>query len=143
MIPSVLPSTVRPTPPLSRLACQRPCFRLSACCGRPRIRLRIRPQVISTVGAPKLDVPQKVMPRSAQAAASMPRLRSPVVISSFRLGSFSISARGKGVRSRIARMPSKGSRRATSLAESVRVSRNAIFSISGSPCQASAFSVTP
>jgi len=59
-------------------------------------------QATSTVGAGSaLRVPQTTMPRSVQAATSMERLRPPVVMTSFRFGSFSISARGSAMRSRI------------------------------------------
>ena len=57
---------------------------------------RISPQVRSTVGLPKLGVPQTVMPRSAQAATSTERLRAAVVISRRRFGRRSISGAREG-----------------------------------------------
>ena len=52
-------------------------------------------------------VPHTTMPRSFAAATSIEALRMPVVIRSFRSGSFSITARGKAVRSRMAQTMSK------------------------------------
>ena len=62
---------------------------------------------IPEVGFPVDGVPQTTTPRSLAAATSMDALRRPVVISSFRSGSFSMTARGKAVRSRIAHTMSK------------------------------------
>ncbi len=54
------------------------------------------------VGLPTAGVPQTTTPRSLAAAPSIEALRMPVVIRSLRSGSFSITARGKPVRSRMA-----------------------------------------
>ena len=67
-----------------------------------RVSSSIRPMAMPEVGLPKEPVPQTVTPLSALAAMSIEALRMPVVIRSFRSGSFSITARGKAVRSRMA-----------------------------------------
>ena len=59
------------------------------------------------VGLPIDGVPQTTTPRSLAAATSIEALRRPVVMRSLRSGSFSITARGKAVRSRMAQTMSK------------------------------------
>ena len=59
------------------------------------------------VGLPTAGVPQTTMPRSLAAVTSIDALRRPVVMSSLSCGSFSITARGKAVRSRMAQTISK------------------------------------
>ena len=55
-------------------------------------------------------VPQTVTPWSAAAARSMAAFAAPVVTSNFRRGSFASTARGNGVRSRMATTMSKPDR---------------------------------
>ena len=75
----------------------------------------IRPQASSGAPGPDPPVPQTVTPRRLAAARSKDALRMPVVISSFSAGSWSSSAAGNGVRSRMATITSYGaSRRASS-----------------------------
>ncbi len=59
------------------------------------------------VGLPVVSVPQTMMPRSVAAATSSIQLRLPVEIRSLRLGSASITRRGKAVRSRCSTTISK------------------------------------
>ena len=70
----------------------------------------ISPQVSSTVESP--PPAERVlltgMPRSFSACVSRLGERAPVRLTNLRLGSFSISARGNGVRSRIRQTMSKG-----------------------------------
>ena len=89
-----------------RASCLRGPGRWSICQGAPafsrafskpmwRVSSSIRPKAMPAVGLPKPPVPQTVMPRSAAALMSKELLRAPVVISSFRSGSASITLRGK------------------------------------------------
>ncbi len=59
------------------------------------------------VGLPTAGVPQTTMPRALAAVTSIEALRMPVVMRSLSCGSFSITSRGKAVRSRMAQMISK------------------------------------
>ena len=82
------------------------------------------------VGLPNVPVPQTVMPRALAASVSIEALRMPVVISSFRLGSASITARGKPVRSRMATTTAKSSSAAMTLAGPPRCSLKTFMSTS-------------
>ncbi len=63
--------------------------------------------VSGAVGSRPHCVPHSTMPWSLAASMSIAALRMPEVISSFSLGKAANSARGNGVRSRIAQMISK------------------------------------
>src|SRR5215813_13302509 len=66
-----------------------------------RVSSSISPMAMPAVGLPNEPVPQTATPRSVAATTSIEALRMPVVIRSLSLGSFSITARGKAVRSRL------------------------------------------
>ena len=80
------------------------------------------------VGLPNEPVPQTVTPFSLAAATSIEALRAPVVMSSLRSGSFSITARGKGVRSRMAQTMLKPASALTTLSAEPRCSVNTLMS---------------
>ncbi len=90
------------------------------------------------VGLPTEGVPQTTMPRSLAAAASIEALRRPVVMSSLRFGSFSITARGKPVRSRMAQMMSKPCSASTTLSAPPRWALNTLMSRSAETLDQSA-----
>ena len=76
------------------------------------------PHVSSTVGAARLPVPSTAIPSSRAASMSIAAFARPVVTSSFSAGSCSSTARGKGVRSRMATTTSNGASRSTRVAAS-------------------------
>ncbi len=80
------------------------------------------------VGLPTDGVPQTTTPRSFAAATSIEALRRPVVMRSFRSGSFSITARGKGVRSRMAQTMLKPCSALTTLSGPPRCSLKTLMS---------------
>ncbi len=95
-----------------------------------RVSSRIRPKVMPVVGLPKLEVLQTVMPRSAAAAMSIERLRAPVVIRSFSLGSASRVLRRNGVRSRIMTTMSKSASARCTASAGAMCSLNTVTSTS-------------
>ena len=80
------------------------------------------------VGLPIEGVPHTTIPRSLAAATSIEALRMPVVIRSFRSGSFSITARGKPVRSRMAQTMLKPCSALTTSSGPPRCSLNTLMS---------------
>src|SRR5262249_58322126 len=88
----------------------------------------LRPIDIARVVLTTEPVPQTVPRRSVAAATSIEALRMPVVISSLSLGSFSITARGKPVRSRMAQTISKSASALTTLSGPPRCSLNTLMS---------------
>ena len=99
---------------------------------RPRAAAMIRPQVSSTVDSP--PPAERVlltgMPRSLRACVSRLGERAPVRLTNLRLGSFSISARGNGVRSRIRQTTSKG---ASCLAASSKEAKGLLKATTSTP----------
>ncbi len=90
--------------------------------------------VSGAVGSRPHCVPHSTTPRSLAASVSIAALRMPEVISSFSLGKASSTARGNGVRSRIAQMISKSfsalttaSGEANGWSNTVTSTRSAIF----------------
>src|SRR5215813_2594786 len=93
-----------------------------------RVSSSISPMAMPEVGLPNEPVPQTVTPRSVAAATSIEALRMPVVIRSLSLGSFSMTARGKPVRSRMAQTISKSCSALITLSGPPRCSLNTLMS---------------
>jgi len=83
---------------------------------------------MAAVGLPTAGVPLTTTPRSLAAATSIDALRKPVVIKSLSAGSFSITARGKAVRSRIAQTMSKPCSAAMTLSSPPRCALKTLIS---------------